>query len=1157
MPQQSANLLTSKRFLPLFLTQFFGAFNDNIFKNALIILITYRLAAQTGENAQILITIAAGLFILPFLLFSALAGQFADKYEKSRLIILLKIAEIVLMGLAALGFYLQSVDFLMGVLFLLGVQSTFFGPLKYAILPYHLKENELITGNAFVEAGTFLAILIGTILGGVLILAHAGLFMVCALTLLVAGAGCFSSYYIPQAPSAAPGLKVSYNIISQTKAILKNSHQSKDIFLCIVGISWFWLIGATFLSQFPTFVKQTLGAESGVVTVFLTVFSLGIGMGSLLCNRLLRGRIDATYVPIAALGMTVFMLDLFFASQQISSHTVEHLISVSQFLQMGNSWRILGDLFLISVCGGLYTVPLYAMMQSRSKESHRSRVIASNNIMNALFMVAATIITVILLSLGFSVTHVFLIAAIANALVAAYICRLLPEALIKSILRTVFIFLYRVEVRGLSHYPTNNERLLIVANHTSLLDAALIAAFLPEKPVFAINTYMAQKWWMKPFLWLVDIYPIDPTNPMATKSIIELVRNGKKCIIFPEGRITVTGSLMKVYEGPGMIADKANAKILPIRIDGAQYSPFSYLKGKVRIRWFPKIILTLLPLRQFRVPENIKGRKRRHFVGLALYDLMTDMIFESCIQPLTLFESLLNASAIHGKKHIIAEDIQRKPINYRQFISRSFILGKSIAKTTQSGEFVGVLLPNMVTTAVTFFALQAFGRVPAMLNYSAGTQTVLSACTTAKIKKIYTSHLFIERTKLASLVSTLTTAGIEILYLEDVTKSLLWLDKWVGLVAGNFFARAYYRHISRRQQTKISQPDIPAVILFTSGSEGAPKGVVLSHNNILANGSQLSGRVDFGPTDRIFNALPLFHSFGLTGGTLLPLLSGIKVFFYPSPLHYRIVPQLIYDTNSTIMFGTDTFLSGYAKYANNYDFYSLRYVFAGAEKLKDATRKIWSEQFGVRIFEGYGATETSPMLSTNTPMHNKAGTVGRLLPGINYDLEPVPGHERGGKLIVSGPNIMVGYLFITNPGRLVSPPNGKYDTGDIVDIDAEGYITILGRVKRFAKIGGEMVSLPAIENWLNDLWPGHMHAVVSIGDERKGEQIVLLTDYPKASRNEMLSYAKSCGINELGIPRQVQITDKMPLLGSGKVDYIAAKVCFEQHSKLDFYLQST
>ena len=520
--------------------------------------------------------------------------------------------------------------------------------------------------------------------------------------------------------------------------------------------------------------------------------------------------------------------------------------------------------------------------------------------------------------------------------------------------------------------------------------------------------------------------------------------------------------------------------------------------------------------------------------GAKLYDLMSEMLFDSSDLNKTLFRSVIDQSHVHGRKHVIAEDPTRKPMNYGQLLTRSFVLGAKISEETEQGEYVGVMLPNMVSSIVTLMAIQAYGRVPAMLNFSTGAQNLLSACKTADIKAVYTSRQFVEAGKLHDLVEAVEKAGVKVTYLEDLTSTVGLLDKLRGLVAG-YFPEMTYRRVSSRQ------PDDAAVVLFTSGSEGTPKGVVLSHVNIQANRFQLASRIDFGPTDIVFNALPIFHSFGLTGGTLLPLLSGIRTFFYPSPLHYRIVPELVYAANATIMFGTDTFLSGYARFANAYDFYSVRYVFAGAEKLKDETRRLWSEKYGVRIFEAYGATETSPALAANTPMHNRPGTVGRLLPGISSDLQEVPGIEDGGRLIVRGANVMKGYLLADNPGVLVPPENQTYDTGDIVDIDSEGYITIKGRAKRFAKIAGEMVSLTAVESYLSRLWPDHHSVVVCIADSKKGEALVLVTENPDAKREEISAYARENGIGELSVPRDIRIVDQIPLLGTGKTDYVGVQ----------------
>ncbi len=1142
MAHNQFELLKTRRFLPLFITQFLGAFNDNVFKNALVILITYVVAEKAGLNSQIMVTAAAGIFILPFFLFSATAGQLADKYEKAFLIRIIKFVEILLMIGATVGFYMESVWFLMTILFLMGTQSTFFGPIKYGILPEKIKEDELIGGNGLIEAGTFISILIGTLVGGLLILTENGILLISGMVILIAVLGWVSSFYIPKGQPASPQLKVDYNFLRETWVIVTHAKQNREIFLSILGISWFWLVGATFLAQFPTYSKDIIGGNEELVTLFLSIFTIGVGIGSLLCNQLLKGEVEATFVPLAIIGVTVFTVDLYFASQYMFTNGSDELIGAAAFLSHISSWRILGDMFMISVSSGIYIVPLYAIIQARSEPNYRSRIIASNNILNALFMVVSAIGTVAMLTLSFDVNQVFLTIALLNGVVALYACQLLPAALLRSILYWVFNACYKVEVKGMGNFKAiQDEKVIIVANHLSYLDAALIATYFPSKLTFAINTQVAQHWLVRPFLKLIETFPLDPTNPMAAKSLIESIKDKNHVVIFPEGRITVTGGLMKVYEGSGMIADKSGAHILPVRIDGAQFTPFSRLKGNTRTQWFPKITLTILEPKKFDIPEDIKGGARRNMAGSQLSDMMTLMMFQASNYRQHLFQSLLDAKVTHGSSRVIAEDIQRSPITFKGLITKCFVLGKPISEITQPDEYVGILLPNMVSTMVTFFALQAYGRVPAMLNFSVGKRNILSACETARIKTVFTSRKFVETANMEDTAQAIEEAGVRLIYLEDFAKKISLLDKAVGFFGG-FFPQSYYNRVCSNKN-----PDAPAFVLFTSGSEGTPKGVVLSHANILANRYQTGARLDFGPNDVIFNAMPVFHSFGLIG-TLIPILSGARVFFYPSPLHYRIIPELSYDTNATVLFGTDTFLSGYAHYGHPYDFYSLRYVIAGAEKLKDETRKLWSEKFGVRIFEGYGTTETSPILSVNTPMQSKPGTVGRLVPGIQYKLKEVPGIKEGGRLHVSGPNIMQGYLLSKDPGVLVPPEDGWYDTGDIVDIDDEGYISIKGRAKRFAKVGGEMISLTAIEGFLSELWPNHAHAIVAIPDEKKGEQLILLTENKEAQRQEIIEFVRKQGLSELGLPKKIIYVDQIPVLGTGKIDYPTAQEIVKKQS---------
>ncbi len=584
---------------------------------------------------------------------------------------------------------------------------------------------------------------------------------------------------------------------------------------------------------------------------------------------------------------------------------------------------------------------------------------------------------------------------------------------------------------------------------------------------------------------------------------------------------------MKVYDGTAMIADKADAVVVPVRIEGAQRSHLSYLKnGEIKRSWFPKVTISILPPVKLPVDQALKGKARRNAAGAALQDVMINAMVQNAMLDQTLFEGLGHAYRDRDTGKPIIEDALGTKLTYRKLILGAQVLSRKLEQGTVVGENVGVLLPNSAGVAVVFMALQTIGRVPAMLNFSAGPVNVLAAMKAAQVKTVLTSQAFIEKGKLDKLIAAMAGQA-RVIYLEDVRAGISLTDKIAGFRAG--IAPRVARHAND-----------PAVILFTSGSEGTPKGVVLSHRNILANAAQALARVDANANDKVFNVLPVFHSFGLTGGMMMPILGGIPIFMYPSPLHYRIVPELIYQTGATILFGTDTFLTGYARSAHAYDFRTLRLVIAGAEAVKERTRQVYMERYGIRILEGYGVTETAPVLAMNTPMANRQGTVGRISPLMEYRLDPVPGIEEGGRLSVKGPNVMLGYLRAENPGVLEPLPEGWHDTGDIVTVDAQGFIAIKGRAKRFAKIAGEMVSLSAVETMASALWPQAMSVAVTLPDARKGERIVLLTTQKDADRAAMQRQAKSVGASELAVPADIRIVDKVPLLGTGKTDYVGA-----------------
>jgi acyl-[acyl-carrier-protein]-phospholipid O-acyltransferase/long-chain-fatty-acid--[acyl-carrier-protein] ligase len=501
--------------------------------------------------------------------------------------------------------------------------------------------------------------------------------------------------------------------------------------------------------------------------------------------------------------------------------------------------------------------------------------------------------------------------------------------------------------------------------------------------------------------------------------------------------------------------------------------------------------------------------------------------FDSAKAQSTIFDALIAASRKHGLKKPILEDQERNPLSYLDLIRASFALGKKIAAFTRKGERVGVMLPSSSGGVVTFFALHAFGRIPTMLNFTAGIRNLKAACALAGVKTVLTSHRFVEQGKLHDLIDALETLT-NVVYLEEVRKTVGLSDRLFAAAAGA---------LPRQFRTPLSPSD-PGVILFTSGSFGAPRGVVLSHSNLVANARQVAQHIPLDPSWVFFNPLPIFHCFGLTGGALLPIFEGMKAFQYPSPLHIKQIPALVKDTKANVLFATDTFINQYARSAEPDELSGLTFVVCGAEKVREETHNLIAQKFGpIPLLEGYGATEASPVIAVNTPTDNRRGTVGGLLPGIETRLEPVEGIPGGGKLLVRGPNIMAGYL--KPDGGIEPPAGGWHDTGDVVSLSDDNWIKILGRVKRFAKVAGEMVSLTAAEDLAAAVWPDCRHAVIALPDPKKGERLILVTDRRDAEPGALVAHAQKIGAPELAVPRKIIRVPEIPVLGTGKTDYVA------------------
>ncbi len=648
--------------------------------------------------------------------------------------------------------------------------------------------------------------------------------------------------------------------------------------------------------------------------------------------------------------------------------------------------------------------------------------------------------------------------------------------------------------------------------------------------MWLVHTTIAAKWIFRLPLHFAKHLVVDTASPWAIKAMVNLVESGQPVHVFPEGRITTSGCMMKIYDGPAFVAAKTGAAVVPVIIRGAVNSHFSRMGPDFPKRWFPRITMTILPAVHIPMPEARTAKLRRRLASEHLRHIMQTAVAESRPRT-TIHQAFLDAMDQFGRNRPMLDDMRFNEQTYGQILKASLALGRLVSKFTKEGEYVAVLMPNVCTTVSLMLGIISMRRIPAILNFTSGVSGMQAACQLAGARVIITSRAFFEKSKQAAAAEKIE--GVRLVFLEDLRPQFKLADKlWLILWALRFPRRAM----------RPARPEDPAAVLYTSGSEGRPKGVVLSHGSILANVEQILSIIDVNPRDKFLSALPMFHAFGLTVGAFLPLVSGARAFIYPSPLHYRMVPEMLYDRDCNILFATNTFLANYAKYAHPFDLHNVRYVGCGGEKLTEDVRRVYSEKFGIRIIEGYGATEMAPILSINTPLGFKAGTVGELFPLIEHRLEPVAGIEEGGLLHVTGPNLMLGYLRPDQPGTFEPPRSiygeGWYNTGDIVRLDESGNVTILGRMKRFAKVAGEMISLELPEKIAVNASPDCAHAAIARVEAGRGETILLFTKDAGLRREQLVQAARAMGAPEIAVPRKIVWLREIPVLGNGKTDYV-------------------
>lgn len=702
----------------------------------------------------------------------------------------------------------------------------------------------------------------------------------------------------------------------------------------------------------------------------------------------------------------------------------------------------------------------------------------------------------------------------------------------RAILKTFVRILFRLRLIG-DVAPLSAGATLVIANHDSLLDGFLLGFFLPARATVILSPDDVRRRAYRLLAGLIRHRVADLSEPSSVKMMVRLLAAGETLVVFPQGRVTTTASAMKLYPSVAVVAGRAAVPVVPVSICGLLYSRYGLVPGAFARRTFPRVSIRVgAPMR---MPASGSGatRQKRRNSAEALNAVLARAVLDSRERQ-TVYEAMLEAASAFGRTHRIVEDVRGNHETYADLLRTMLAFARMAPRLGAEEEIIGIMMPNLSTTVGILVGLSAAGRVPAMLNYTSGPESMRSACVAAKIGTVITSRKFVEAARLYPALDALS--GRRIVFVEDLRgefglRDKLWLVLWA-----RWRPRCVLRH---------ADPAASAVVLFTSGSEARPKGVALSHDALLSNIAQMRAYIDFSPADKFLNALPMFHSYGLTACTLMPLVCGVNLYLYTTPLRYRVIPEIAYARDCTFLFGTSTFLARYGREADPLDFYRLRHVISGAEKLNPEVATLWHEKFGLRILEGYGATECAPVLALNTPRAYRVHTVGRFLPGIEHRLLPVEGITRGGRLHVCGPNLMRGYYLYDQPGVLHPPQSevgrGWYDTGDVIDVDRDGFVTVVGRVKRFAKIAGEMVALEMVERVAQDASPLHQHAAMVEMLPGTGESTVLFTTDKQLTRAALQRSAKLLGTQDLAVARRIEAVSELPMLGSGKTDYVALR----------------
>ena len=1130
-------------FWSLIITQFQGAFSDNLLKNLVVFMILSSGLSQKDEHS--LAELITALFSLPFILFSMAGGYLADRHSKRTVMLGVKIFEIGVMLFALAGFALHNNVMLIGGIFLMGTHSAFFGPSKYGSLPELLPDKRLSWGNGILELGTFMAIILGTVAASVLAQMLRNQIWSGVILLGLAGAGLVACLGITKVPAADPAKKFQPNLIADLIGRLRPVRSDRPLVLALAGNVYFSFLGSLLILNLFFYGNNVLHISKMEIGYLNVALALGIGVGSVAAGYLSGGKIEYGLVPLGTLGMSVVCASLAFPGLSMTEALVR--------------------LALLGFFGGFFIVPISALLQHRPPREKKGELLAAANLLSFVGVFLVWPVHYFLVEVAhLSPVHVFLVGGLLTLAGAVYAAWLLPDALLRFVLWVLTRSVYRIKVLGRENVPAHGGALL-VCNHLSHVDALLLLSSIDRHVRFMMYKGIYESPWIKPLARILKVIPISSEQRpremlQSLRAASEAIKNGEVVCIFAEGQITRIGQMLPFRRGFERIMKDVEAPIIPVALEGVWGSIFSFEKGR---------FLTKMP-RRIPYPVTVNfGAGLAHTASPAevrqvVQQLLADAWQYRKPRMVPLHRSFIRTARCHPSRFAMA-DAQSAKVTFGSAVARTLFLAHRLRQPWAGQEMVGLLLPPCVPGALANFAALLMGKVPVNLNYTVSEETLASCVRQCGIKTILTSKAFLEKIKL--------TLPCTALFIEDLAANPTLSEKLSAQLRAWFMPIAWLERSARAKSgsgtpASAGSLDSLATVIFSSGSTGQPKGVMLSHYNIASNIQQLEQVFGLNRNDRVLGVLPFFHSFGFTGTLCLPAVLGVGVVFHPNPLDAKSIGPLVTQYRLTFLLATPTFLQLYMRGCSAADFGSLRLVMTGAEKLPERLATAFEEHFGIRPLEGYGCTECSPAVAVNTndfrsagfrQVGAKRGTIGHPLPGVSIRIAPLdmtsnatplaPGQS--GLLLVKGPNIMQGYLGL--PERTAEVlHDGWYTTGDVAALDEDGFLQITDRLSRFSKIGGEMVPHIKIEEKLHELASTTEQSFVVTGlpDEKKGEKLVVLHKLSAAPLQACLEKLSQTDLPNLWKPRADQFfhVDAFPYLGTGKIDLRKIRELAAQHS---------